>query len=170
MTACRCAVSALVVTLLGVVSVTGAQSPRETTGTPAVIDRLDIPSPGPPSKIDFAVRRLDAGTVETAVAMDANGDRRLDIVAGDSTVDLVTAKRYLGRNASAPGASEPLGVYGYESRRDGAEMVWTRHTIAFDQGVGGGLQMTVEDLDGDGDLDIIAPGKTGLFVIENRTR
>jgi hypothetical protein len=88
----------------------------------------------------------------------------------NGTADLVTAKRYMGRNAGAPGANEPLGVYWYEFRQDSTETVWTRHTISRDQGVGGGLQMSAADIDSDGDLDIIAPGKTGLFLIENRSR
>ena len=32
---------------------------------------------------------------------------------------------------------------------------------------GGGLQMIVEDMDGDGDRDVVAAGKTGLFLSEN---
>jgi hypothetical protein len=88
----------------------------------------------------------------------------------NGTMDLVTAKRYMGRNAGAPGANEPLGVYWYEFRPDGPSIVWTRHTVAFDKGVGGGLQMTVVDVDKDDDVDIIAPGKTGLFLIENKKR
>ena len=30
--------------------------------------------------------------------------------------------------------------------------------------------MVVEDMDGDGDRDIVTPGKTGLFLSENLTR
>ena len=90
---------------------------------------------------------------------------------GNGTPDLVTAKRYMGRNANSPGAREPLGVYWYEFQLvDGGVPVWTRHTIVYDQGVGGGLQMLATDVDGDADIDIVAPGKTGLHLIENRTR
>ena len=35
---------------------------------------------------------------------------------------------------------------------------------------GGGLQMVVADIDGDGDPDVVTPGKTGLFVAENQTK
>ena len=33
-----------------------------------------------------------------------------------------------------------------------------------------GLQMVVEDIDGDGDRDIVTAGKTGLFLSENLTK
>jgi hypothetical protein len=36
--------------------------------------------------------------------------------------------------------------------------------------MGGGMQIAVQDLDGDGDLDIVCGGKAGLFLAENRTR
>ncbi|MFM1800899.1 MAG: hypothetical protein RJA81_251, partial [Planctomycetota bacterium] len=32
---------------------------------------------------------------------------------------------------------------------------------------GTGLQLTAIDMDNDGDLDIVAPGKSGLYMFEN---
>jgi hypothetical protein len=32
------------------------------------------------------------------------------------------------------------------------------------------MQIPVIDIDGDGDLDIVCPGKSGLFLIENLTK
>jgi hypothetical protein len=36
--------------------------------------------------------------------------------------------------------------------------------------MGAGMQIPVIDIDGDGDLDIVCPGKSGLFLVENLTR
>jgi hypothetical protein len=36
--------------------------------------------------------------------------------------------------------------------------------------IGGGMQIPVIDIDGDGDLDIVCPGKSGLFLVENLTK
>jgi hypothetical protein len=36
--------------------------------------------------------------------------------------------------------------------------------------MGGGMQIAVQDLDGDGDLDIVSGGKAGLFIAENLTK
>ena len=48
-------------------------------------------------------------------------------------------------------------------------MTWTRHTIAYGSKAGGGLQMAVRDIDGDGDMDVVSGGKSGLFLAENLT-
>ena len=32
---------------------------------------------------------------------------------------------------------------------------------------GTGLQLTAFDIDGDGDLDLVCPGKSGLYLFEN---
>jgi hypothetical protein len=47
---------------------------------------------------------------------------------------------------------------------------WIRHVIDYGGRMGGGMQIPVVDIDGDGDLDIVCPGKSGLFLVENLTK
>lgn len=89
----------------------------------------------------------------------------------DGQLDLVAAKRYFGRNGTDPSEREPMGIYWYEFRPGPKDSVeWIRHIVDYGGRAGGGLQMVVEDIDGDGDRDIVTPGKTGLFLSENLTR
>ena len=50
----------------------------------------------------------------------------------------------------------------------GRQTEWVRHILHYGGRVGGGMQLPVVDVDGDGDLDIVAPGKGGLFLFERR--
>jgi hypothetical protein len=101
---------------------------------------------------------------------------------GDGRLDFVTGKRFMAHNGSDPGEREPLGVYWYEYRMvpaapagQGAasgqpQVEWIRHPIDFGGRMGGGMQIPVVDLDGDGDLDVVCAGKSGLFLAENLTK
>jgi len=89
---------------------------------------------------------------------------------GDGQLDLVVGKRFMAHNGSDPGEREPLGLYWYEFRRGPRAVVWTRHIVDYGGRMGGGMQTEVRDLDGDGDLDIVSGGKSGLFVAENLTK
>ena len=91
---------------------------------------------------------------------------------GDHNLGLLTGKRFMAHNGKDPGAREPLGIYWYERliHPDSHEVEWVKHVIDYGTRTGGGLQIPVADLDGDGDLDFVVAGKSGLFLFENKTR
>jgi hypothetical protein len=88
----------------------------------------------------------------------------------DGQPDLVTGKRFQSRNVPAPGDDEPLGLYWYEFKRERRAVSWVRHTIDYGSKAGGGMQIAVRDMDGDGDADVVSAGKSGLFLAENLAR
>jgi hypothetical protein len=89
---------------------------------------------------------------------------------GDGKLDLLTGKRYMAHNGHDPGEREPLGIYWYESiKQEDGKLDWVRHTIEYSTRTGGGMQIPVADLDGDGDLDFAVAGKSGLYLFENLT-
>ena len=84
---------------------------------------------------------------------------------GDGLQDIVTGKRYRAHDTD-PGTFEPVGIYVYRLERRGENVRWVKHTLSYDDGVGTGLQIVVEDLNQDGRPDIVLPGKSGLHWME----
>jgi len=91
---------------------------------------------------------------------------------GGKNLGLLTGKRYMAHNGHDPGAREPLGVYWYERlvNPETKEIEWVKHVIDYGGRTGGGIQIPVADIDGDGDLDFVVAGKSGLFLFENKTK
>ena len=89
---------------------------------------------------------------------------------GSGHKGLLTGKRYLAHDHD-PGAREPLGIYWYEPLKtpDG-KVEWARHILDYSTRTGGGMQIPVADLDGDGDPDFAVAGKSGLYLFENLTK
>ena len=87
----------------------------------------------------------------------------------DGTRDLITGKRYRGHNGGDPGANEPLCIFWYQIEK-GPDPLFTKHIVSYDENIGVGMNLTPIDVDNDGDLDIVAPGKTGVYYLENRTK
>ena len=90
-------------------------------------------------------------------------------IDGDGTKDIVAGKRYRGHNGKDGGANEPLCIFWYKVKK-GADPQFTKNIVTYDENVGAGMNMIVNDIDGDGDPDIIAPGKSGLYLLENKAR
>ncbi|MEW5976068.1 MAG: VCBS repeat-containing protein [Acidobacteriota bacterium] len=80
----------------------------------------------------------------------------------DGKLDLLTGKRYLAHDID-PGSYEPLGLYWYRWASPGK---FIKHVIDYGTAAGTGVQTPAVDIDGDGDIDIVAPGKSGLFLFE----
>ena len=104
---------------------------------------------------------------------------------GDGELEFVTGKRIYA-HASEAGATDKPCVYTYKFDRKGSK--WVKSVVYegepapaapikiedrdalkdFRRGSAGtGLQMAVCDMDGDGDIDLVAPGKSGLYWFEN---
>jgi len=89
---------------------------------------------------------------------------------GDGKLELITGKRFMAHNGHDPGEKEPLGIYWYAAMNAGDHMEWVKHVIDYGSRTGGGMQIPVVDIDGDGDLDFVVAGKSGLFLFENLTK
>ncbi len=93
-------------------------------------------------------------------------DLALADIDRDGRLDLVTGKRYRAHQEHDPGSLDPVGLYWF--RIDRGRFV--RRTLDYGpagRASGAGIYLWIEDIDGNGWPDIIAPGKEGLFLFRN---
>ena len=87
-------------------------------------------------------------------------------IDGDGKPELVTGKRYRAHCGHDPGEYDPVGIYYFKWTGEG----FSKQVIDFGPsrvGKGCGIQFWIVDIDGDGRLDIVAPGKDGLYLFRN---
>ena len=83
---------------------------------------------------------------------------------GDGDDDLIAGKCIWAHDGGDPGAGDPPAIYYYTWDR--ARSTFTRHPIAGpDEHIALGRQYAVADLNGDGQLDLTAPSRLGLWVL-----
>lgn len=93
-------------------------------------------------------------------------DMWLADIDGDGQPEVITGKRYRAHNGNDPGEEDPVGVYYFKINGGKFE----KHIIDYGpagEASGCGIYFWVEDIDGDGRLDIVAPGKDGLYLFMN---
>jgi len=84
----------------------------------------------------------------------------------DDVPELITGKRWRAHSGNDPGANDPLGLYYYEIK-DGN---FIRHTLDYGpagKASGSGIYLWTEDVNKDGWVDIVAPGKEGMYLFTN---
>jgi hypothetical protein len=87
-------------------------------------------------------------------------------IDGDGQPELVTGKRHRAHNGREAGEWDDVGIYYFK---------WTGESFAkqiidygpIGVGKGCGIHFAVADLRGTGRLDLVAPGKDGLYVYYN---
>ena len=85
---------------------------------------------------------------------------------GDGQCELVTGKRYRAHCGNDPGAHDDVGIYYFKWNGES----FSKQVIDYGPpgiGKGCGIYFAIADLTANGRLDIIAPGKDGLYLYEN---
>ena len=87
-------------------------------------------------------------------------------IDGDGVCELVTGKRYRAHCDNDPGAFDPVGIYYFKWNGES----FSKQVVDYGPAriaTGLGIMFATADLRGTGRLDIVAPGKDGLYVFFN---
>lgn len=88
---------------------------------------------------------------------------------GDGQCELVTGKRVRAHNGNDRGDNDDAGIYYFKWNGESFSKQIVDYGPA-GHGKGCGIHFALADLHGHGRLDIVAPGKDGLYVYENLGR
>jgi hypothetical protein len=86
---------------------------------------------------------------------------------GDGACELVTGKRYRAHCGNDPGAYDDVGIYYFKWNGES----FSKQVITYGPprvSTGCGIAFALADLTGNGLLDLVAPGKDGLYLFKNR--
>lgn len=86
-------------------------------------------------------------------------------INSDGNPDLITGKRYFAHLGKDSGAFEPAVLYWFEFK-PGKDPQWIPHKIDDDSGAG--LNLVVQDMNGDGLPDIVTCNKKGCYLFEQQ--
>ncbi len=87
-------------------------------------------------------------------------------IDGDGKPELVTGKRFRAHCGNDPGEFDDVGLYYFKWTGSG----FSKQVVSYGPpgvGKGCGIQFALADLRGTGRLDIVAPGKEGLYLFKN---
>ncbi len=87
-------------------------------------------------------------------------------IDGDGECELVTGSRYRAHNGNDKGETKLVGLYIFKWNGEHFMKQVVDHGLA-GEASGTGIHFAVADLFGTGRLDIVAPGKEGLFLFRN---
>lgn len=92
-----------------------------------------------------------------------------DDIDNDGKSELITGKRYYAHSGKDPGAEDPVTLQYYDWNPE--DQSWKKNWISnapAGEGPGTGLQIRVQDLDGNGWKDLVVPGKSGTHILWNQ--
>ena len=121
--------------------------------------------------LDWWEQRVEAGRRSwVRHAIDPHCSQYHDLqwvdIDGDGACELVTGKRYRAHCGHDAGGADDVGTYYFKWDGEG----FSKQVVDFGPprtGTGVGIHFAVADLTGDGRLDLVAPGKDGLYVFYN---